>query len=118
MKKDRNAFFESSQVTSSFTQPTMPQMPQSPQMAMGFNQQQVMPVPYQAASNTSSFYAGGVPLNTFPGTTIDTTDYDTKLSRMERQIQKLEARVSKLESASLSSTSTDDINVTSNMYML
>lgn len=115
MKKDRNAFFESSQMTSSFTQPPMPQMPQ---MNMGFNQQQMMQqqMPYQAASNSSSFYSG--PLNTFPGASVDTTDYDTKLSRLERQIQKLESRVSKLESSTISNSSSDDINVTSNMYML
>lgn len=112
MKKDRNAFFESSQVTSSFTQPMM-----QPQMPM--NMQQPM-MPYQAATNSSSFYAGpnmpNTAMNTYPGT-YDSNELENKVSRLERQIQKLESRISKLESATIKQ-SDDDINITSNMYMI
>ncbi len=112
MKKDRNTFFESSQVTSSYTPNMMPQM------NMGYNPS-MMPMPYQAASNTSSFYAGGAPLNTYPSNqAITSTDYDAKISRIERQIQKLEARVSKLENTNFTSNANDDVNITSNMYMI
>ena len=105
MKKDRNAFFESSQYSSSFTPSMMPNM----------NMQQMMP--YQAASNSSSFYAGSdMPMNTYPAN-MNSNDYDAKISRLERQMQKLEARISKLENSYLS-TSNDDVNVTSNMYMI
>lgn len=108
MKKDRNAFFESSQVTSSFT----PNMMMQPQMNMP---QQMMP--YQAAQNSSSFYAGpDIPMNTYPSN-MNNNDYDTKISRLERQIQKLEARISKLESSALGSNN-EDININSNMYMI
>lgn len=109
MKKDRNAFFESSQVTSSFTQPMM-------QQPIPMNMPQQM-MPYQAATNTSSFYAGpNMPMNTYPST-YDNNDLENKVSRLERQVQKLESRISKLES-SVFKTSNDDINITSNMYMI
>ena len=105
MKKDRNAFFESSQYSSSFTPSMMPNM-NMPQM-----------MPYQAASNSSSFYAGpNMPMNTYPSTQ-NSNDYDAKIARLERQMQKLEARISKLENTSLS-TNNDDVNINSNMYMI
>lgn len=104
MKKDRNAFFESSQFSSSYT----PQM-MNPQM-MNTNM-----MPYQSASNNSTFYSGPDPMmNTYPSNNLN-NDYDTKLSRMERQIQKLDNRITKLEEASLKN---DETNITSNMYML
>ncbi len=115
MKKDRNAFFESSQVTSSFMQNPMMQQHQ-------MNMQPQM-MPYQAASNNSSFYAGqsmpNYTMNTYPSTTsYADNDLDNKISRLERQIQKLESRVSKLESLSAATNKDDDINITSNMYMI
>ena len=95
MKKDRNAFFESTQSASSF----------APNM-----------MPYQAASNSSSFYAGpDIPFNTYPNIN---NDYDNKISRLERQMQKLENRISKLENMINAGNSNDDINISSNMYML
>ena len=104
MKKDRNTFFESSQYSSSYAPNMMPNM-NMPGM-----------YPYQAASNSSSFYAGpDMPMNTYPSNTY-TNDYDTKISRLERQMQKLEARITKLENSL--SNSHDDVNVTSNMYMI
>lgn len=103
MKKDRNTFFESSQMSSSFV--SAPNMMPNQMM------------PYQAASN--SFYAGPMPpnsMNTYPSA-ISTTDYDNKIARLERQMQKLETRISKLEGATFK-TSTEDINISSNMYMI
>lgn len=110
MKKDRNAFFESSQFSSSYT----PNMMMPGQMNM---QMQPQMMPYQAAQNSSSFYAGpDMPLNTYPSNTVS-NDYDAKISRLERQIQKLESRVSKLENTNFN-TGNDDINISSNMYMI
>ena len=106
MKKDRNAFFESSQMSSSFTPtPNMMQMPKPNMM------------PYQAAQNSSSFYAGpDIPMNTYPGN-MTNNDYDNKISRLERQIQKLDSRITKLENSAFNESS-DDININSNMYMI
>ena len=104
MKKDRNAFFESSQMSSSFT-PAPNMMPMNNMM------------PYQAAQNSSSFYAGpDIPFNTYPAN-MNNNDYETKLSRLERQMQKLENRIAKLENATFN-TPNDEVNISSNMYML
>lgn len=104
MKKDRNAFFESSQMSSSFIPNNMP-----------FMNQNMMP--YQAAQNSSSFYAGPqMPLNTYPAN-MESQNYESKISRLERQMQKLENRVSKLENMTLGSNN-DDVTINSNMYML
>ncbi len=103
MKKDRNAFFESSQMSSSFT-PNMMQMPMPNMM------------PYQAAQNSSSFYAGpDIPMNTYPAN-MTNNDYDNKIARLERQIQKLDSRITKLENSTFNQS--DDININSNMYMI
>lgn len=109
MKKDRNAFFESSQFSSSYT----PQM-MNPQMMNPLMINNNM-MPYQSASNSSSFYSGPDPMmNTYPSNNLN-NDYDTKISRLERQVQKLDNRLTKLEEASFKN---DETNITSNMYML
>ncbi len=103
MKKDRNAFFESSQVSSAFTPTPNMMMPNM--------------MPYQAASNSSSFYAGpDVPFNTYPANM--NTDYENKISRLERQMQKLENRITKLENMISANSGNDEVNISSNMYML
>lgn len=95
MRKNRNSFFtEANMNYSNF-------------------QTQGMPVPYQASTNYNSYYQG--PSN-MPY--IDNSDsIENRLAKLERQINRLNARVNKLES--LNTTFIDDINDTSsNMYML
>ena len=87
MVRNRNSFFQEAQ----------------------FSQQSYMPginynMPINASS--SSYYSGPVPNNNFD-------DYESRLSKIERQINRLDARISKLENKSLES-----IDINSNMYML
>ncbi len=106
MKKDRNAFFESSQMSSSFT-PNMMPMP----MQQGM-------MPYQASQNSSSFYAGpDIPFNTYPSN-MNSNDYEAKISRLERQMQKLDNRITKLENKAFNTVNNDEVNISSNMYMI
>lgn len=104
MKKDRNAFFESSSYSSSFN-PSMPNMPMNQMM------------PYQSMNNSSSFYAGpNMPMNTYPSNSVN-NDFDTKIARLERQMQKLDSRITKLEN-NMGTNHNDEINMNSNMYMI
>ena len=94
MRKNRNSFFTES--NTSFTQGMM--MPPT--------------MPYQAGSSYNSYYAGpnmGI-VNTQP-------DFETRLAKMERQINRLEHRINKLENVT-NNTYIDDIDSNSNMYML
>jgi len=48
-----------------------------------------------------------------------TSDYQTRISRLERQVNRLESRVTKLENnMSISSTNEDIIDKNNTMYML
>ncbi len=94
MRKNRNSFFTES--NTSFTQGMM--MPPT--------------MPYQAGSSYNSYYAGpnmGI-VNTQP-------DFETRLAKMERQINRLEYRISKLE-GSVNNTYVENFDNTDNMYML
>lgn len=98
MKKTRNSFFSESSYQSYNPTPNI-----NPQMA-----------PYQAASNY--FYQGPVPNNYNTATTNN--DIESRLAKIERQINRMDYRVSKLENAN-NILSSDDYDVTnSNMYML
>ena len=77
MKKDRNSFFQEYGMNAYNTmQPMMP----------GIQPQQVQ--------SNSSFYAG--PIMNQPNENY-TNDYDSRISKIERQINRLEARINKLE---------------------
>ncbi len=112
MKKDRNAFFGEA---SYFNQSSIP----TPNM-------NVANAPF-ATQSQSSFYAGPVPAmnyNTQPGmnanmmptANYDFSDIESRLSKLERQVNRLDARVTKLESTNLYPT--EDIDTTTNMYMV
>ncbi len=114
MKKDRNAFF---QEAGYFNQTNIP----TPNMNMNIANS---PFTTQAQS---SFYAGPVaPMNyntqsnmnanTIPTVNYDYTDMESRLSKLERQINRLDARVTKLESTTLYPT--EEIDTTTNMYMV
>lgn len=98
MKKTRNSFFSESSYHSYNPTPNM-----NPQMA-----------PYQASSNY--FYQGPMP-NNYNTSTMN-NDIESRLAKIERQINRMDYRLSKLENAN-NINSSDDYDVTnSNMYML
>lgn len=100
MRKDRNTFFQEAQSSS------MGYMPNQNMMPNGY--------PYQATQASNTFYAG-------PDLAMNmNNDLESRLAKIERQIHRLESRVSKLETnLPLSYTSGDDIDVTTNsMYMI
>lgn len=92
MKKDRNSFFSE---YSAFN-----------------NMQPNIMMPNQIASANSNFYVG--PANNLNNNMY--SDIDTRLSKLERQLNRLENRVSILEG---DSNSNDDYNYSNNsMYMV
>ena len=111
MKKDRNAFF---QEASYFNQTNIP----TPNMNMGTT-------PF-ATNAQSSFYAGPIPnmnYNTptnmnanMPTPNYDMSDIESRLSKLERQVNRLDARISKIENTALYPT--EEIDTTTNMYMV
>lgn len=98
MKKNRNSFFSESNYQSYNPTPNM-----NPQMA-----------PYQAASNY--FYQGPVPNNY--NTMGMNNDIESRLAKIERQLNRMDYRLSKLENANNIMTSDDFDSNNSNMYML
>ncbi len=87
MKKDRNAFFQN-QSSSSYFYPTQPQMPA---MNAGFP---------MATESSSNFYQGPVITPAYPNGKDDTysSELESRLAKIERSINRLDTRVSKLES--------------------
>lgn len=95
MKKDRNAFFSQEAQFSN----------------MNYYPNNMMPI--NQAQGSSSFYSGPVvPQNNF------NNELESRLSKIERQIQRLDARITKLENMSPSIMQTDDIITNQSMYML
>lgn len=92
MRKERNNFFQESGYNQGyyFNNNMMPQMPQM--------------------EASSSFY-----MNQNQGMY---TDYQTRLSRLERQVNRLETRVNKLESNIPITSNTEEIDNNNNMYMI
>ncbi len=110
MKKDRNAFFNEA----NFSQSSYMGAPNMP-VTNGFNGG--MPT-YGGSQASQSFYSGPVPMNynnqNMGGDYM--SDLESRLAKMERQINRLDARVSKLESKGI--VTTDNYDNTTNMYML
>lgn len=102
MRKNRNSFFtEANMNYSNFQNPGM--MPQPN-------------VPYQASTNYNSFYSGPGVNNNALGYN-DPSNIENRLAKIERQINRLDHRISKLEN--LNTTFIDnDIDSSGNMYML
>ena len=113
MKKDRNAFFGESSYFNQINIPTPNiNIPNQQAFATGAN---------------SSYYAGIVPsmnyntpnnlnANMMSPANYDFSDIESRLSKLERQINRIDARVTKLETAS--SYPTDEIDTNTNMYMV
>lgn len=96
MRKERNSFFNESGYN-----------------YMQYNQPINMPLPSMEAS--SSFYMN----QNMSQNPSSYNDFQTRLSRLERQVNKLEARVNKLENSPVNNISeTQNIDSNTNMYMI
>ncbi len=99
MKKTRNSFFSEGNMN-----------------YQGFNPNMNMPGvgPYQAQTAYNSFYSGPNPNMVQYN---NTNDLESRLAKIERQLNRLDHRISKLET--MSNTLIDDYDTnTTNMYML
>lgn len=109
MKKDRNAFFNEA----NFSQSSYMGTPNIP-----VNQNFQGPMPAYGSQASQSFYSGPVPTNyntqNMGGDYM--SDLESRLAKIERQIGRLDARVSKLESKGM--VTTENFDNTTNMYML
>ena len=97
MLRNRNSFFQEASMS---TQSYMPNMiPYQP----NFN------TPVNAAQASQSYYSGPMPNqnNYFE-------DYESRIAKLERQINRLDARISKLENSS----KIESVDISSNMYMV
>lgn len=115
MKKDRNAFFNEA----NFSQSSFMGTPNMPNMNMNGN----FPMngaTYGGSQASQSFYSGPAPMNynqNMNGMGNDyMSDMESRLAKIERQINRLDARVSKLESKGF--VTTENFDNTTNMYML
>jgi len=106
MKKTRNAFFAESSYQS--YNPNY-----NPNMNM-----QMQQAPYQTASNY--YYQGPVPgpMPNNYNTLNNSNDIESRLAKIERQINRIDYRLSKLENSNNIVTSDDFDTNSSNMYML
>lgn len=99
MRKNRNSFFTESNMNY--------QMP--------YNGGMVPPnMPYQAGTNYNSFYSG-------PGMNTNNAypeGIENRLAKIERQINRLDHRLNKLESVSTQTYIDNDFDTSGNMYML
>ncbi len=108
MKKNRNSFFTEANMSYSGYNPNMNMVPNN--------------MPYQAGSSYNSYFSGpnmmNAPMNQNPMNQYnDTNNIDSRLAKIERQINRLEHRVSKLESTNTTYI-TEEIDSSGNMYML
>lgn len=94
MKKDRNHFFESSNYQMSSFGPNMP-------MPFMNNQNNIYP-------------SGGLQNFQQPMDSSSIESFNTRISKIERDIQRLDARINKLESTSINNNFDSD----NNMYMV
>lgn len=98
MRKERNNFFQESGYNQGYfynNQP-MPNIPQMPQMEA-----------------SSSFYMN----QNMNNGSYNYNDFQTRLSRLERQVNRLESRISKLENNSVKLPN-EEIDNNGNMYMI
>lgn len=103
MKKNRNTYFQESSYQS-----------------FNPNMNHMGGAPYQTASNY--FYQGEAPMpynyNTYKEQGNNINDIESRLSKIERQINRLDYRISKLENGNKIISSDDFENNSNNMYML
>ncbi len=103
MKKERNTFFQSAGMTTQATYPQMPmQQPMMQPMQQPMMQQPMQQYPTVAGQSTQSYYQGPEVMNT------------NQLDNIEKAINRLDARVTKLENQ-MHGNSKD---YTTNMHMV
>jgi len=110
MKKDRNSFFESSNFNMSAIGPNM-NMNQ-----MGGN---MMGMPSMNAASANFYAAQNIPMPmpNYPNMgSNNTTELESRLAKLERTINRLDARLTKLEGNMFNTTTTYDAD--GNMYMV
>ena len=90
MRKERNNFFQESGYNQGYF----------------YNNNMMPQVPSMEAS--SSFYMNQ---------NISNNDFNSRLSRLERQVNRLESRINKLENSTIINQN-EDIDTNSNMYMI
>lgn len=107
MKKDRNSFFNEASFQQSYGS-NMPNfgMPGGYPMNSGFGSQASQSFYTGPMSNTQNMPAGSDYMS----------DLESRLAKIERQINRLDARISKLESKGV--LTTENFDNTTNMYML
>lgn len=110
MKKDRNAFFQN-QSASSYFYPTTPNMGGMMMPNMGG----AYPM---ATESSSNFYQGPVIQQQQPMGSDYSSELESRLAKIERQISRLDTRVTKLESETFSVGNAGTDYTTNNMYML
>lgn len=108
MKKDRNTFFSNYNAQSQSFIPNISQM-QNIQPMQNMQMPNNQFGPYQAANQSSSFYAGP--------DIASSNDIDNRLSKIERQINRLDSRITRLENNTTALDNNDSQNY-NNMYML
>ncbi len=104
MKKDRNSFFSEYGFN------------QSSGYIPNMNMNQMGIMPNQTVSANSQFYAGSSLNNNSYMNQNMYSDIDARMAKIEREINRLEHRVTRLEEGSKSSS--DEVNYNTNMYMV
>ena len=98
MLRNRNSFFqEASMSTQNFIPNMMPY--QNPYNG-----------PVNASQASQSYYSGPMPNQN----NYNYDDYESRIAKLERQINRLDARISKLEN----SAKLESVDISSNMYMV
>ena len=116
MKKNRNAFFQESSYQS--YNPMMNGVGGAPyQTASNYYYQGPVPSPAPISQQTPSAMPNNY--NTGYNSMQNSTDLESRLAKIERQINRIDYRLTKLENTSTTLTSDDfDSGNTTNMYML
>lgn len=108
MKKDRNTFFSGAEMSNVSYFPNM-QPTMQPNMMYANNQM----APIQASQASQSFYSGPG----YPAMNDVNSDIENRIARLERQINRLDNRVTKLE-GNHNVITDDSSNYSSSMYMV
>ncbi|HBA37439.1 MAG TPA: hypothetical protein DCY94_01820 [Firmicutes bacterium] len=108
MKKDRNAFFQN-QSASSYFYPSAPNMGGMMPNAGGYP---------MATESSSNFYQGPIVGAPMPAASEYSSELESRLAKIERQISRLDTRVTKLESEFPNPSNAGTDYTTNNMYML
>lgn len=99
MLRNRNSFFQEASMSSQSFMPNI--MPY----------QTYYNGPVNASQASQSYYSGPMP-NQNNYNNID--DYESRIAKIERQINRLDARITKLENSS----KIESVDISSNMYMV